>query len=77
MDKKREIFEHLINKGIGVNLHYIPIHLHPFYQKMGFFKGQFPEAEKYYKEAITLPIYPSLDHNDQNKVINCLLNLNL
>ncbi len=77
INKKKQIFEYLINNGIGVNLHYIPIHLHPFYQKMGFFKGQFPESEKYYEEAITLPIYPSLNFEDQNKIIETLLNFNL
>ncbi|OUU22479.1 MAG: UDP-4-amino-4,6-dideoxy-N-acetyl-beta-L-altrosamine transaminase [Candidatus Endolissoclinum sp. TMED37] len=77
LKKKKQIFEYLIDKGIGVNLHYIPIHLHPFYKKMGFLKGQFPEAEKYYEEAITLPIYPSLNHEDQDMIINTLLNFNL
>ena len=70
LNKKQQIFEYLIDKGIGVNLHYIPIHFHPFYQKMGFHEGQFPEAENYYREAMTLPLYPSLKQEEQDMIIN-------
>ena len=58
-----------------MNLHYIPIHLHPYYQKLGFKKGDFPNAEEYYKEAISLPIYPTLSLEDQNFVIQRLKKL--
>jgi UDP-4-amino-4,6-dideoxy-N-acetyl-beta-L-altrosamine transaminase len=68
----REIFEAMRNAGIGVNLHYIPVHLQPFYQKMGFEKGDFSEAERYYAEAITLPLYPGLSEEEQDKVIAAL-----
>ena len=53
----KEVFKNLIDLGIGVNLHYIPIHLHPYYSNMGFKKGDYPEAEAYYSEAISIPIY--------------------
>ena len=65
-----QIFEYLRESNIGVNLHYIPIHLQPYYKKMGFKKNQFPEAEKYYSEAISLPIYPALSELEQNYIIN-------
>lgn len=68
----REVFESLIGQGIGVNLHYIPVHTQPFYLKMGFSKGDFPEAETYYKEAISLPLYPNLTHKQQDEVIAAL-----
>ena len=51
------LFNCIRKKNILVNLHYIPIHLQPFYRKLGFKTGDYPNAEKYYKEAISLPIY--------------------
>ncbi|TYT74802.1 UDP-4-amino-4,6-dideoxy-N-acetyl-beta-L-altrosamine transaminase [Desulfobotulus mexicanus] len=68
----REIFEALRTEGIGVNLHYIPVHTQPYYRAMGFREGQFPEAENYYKEAISLPLFPDLQEADQNRVIDAL-----
>jgi len=68
-----ETFEALRAKGIGANLHYIPIHLQPFYEEMGFKAGDFPQAERYYREAISLPIYPGLSTDDQRLVIDTLL----
>ena len=70
-----EIFHTLREKNILVNLHYIPIHLQPFYKKLGFKKGDFPKAEKYYREAISLPIYYSLSFEEQDYVINTLKNI--
>ncbi len=55
-----QVFEEMREAGIGVNLHYIPIHTQPFYRAMGFKNGDFPEAEQYYSEAISLPVYPDL-----------------
>ncbi|MBU4509828.1 UDP-4-amino-4,6-dideoxy-N-acetyl-beta-L-altrosamine transaminase, partial [bacterium] len=56
---RREIFEALRAENIGVNVHYIPVHLQPYYQKrFGYHKGDFPKAENYYSRAITLPIFP-------------------
>jgi dTDP-4-amino-4,6-dideoxygalactose transaminase len=63
------------NAGIGVNLHYIPVHLQPFYQSLGFSKGDFPKSEAYYAEAISLPIYTKLTDSQQDTVIETLTNL--
>lgn len=68
----KEVFDALRTNGIGANLHYIPVHIQPFYKSMGFKGGDFPEAEKYYAEAISLPMYPDLSENDQNKVVDIL-----
>jgi UDP-4-amino-4,6-dideoxy-N-acetyl-beta-L-altrosamine transaminase len=67
-----EVFERLRANGIGVNLHYIPVYRQPYYACMGFKPADFPEAERYYAEAITLPIYPTLTERDQLEVIRCL-----
>jgi UDP-4-amino-4,6-dideoxy-N-acetyl-beta-L-altrosamine transaminase len=69
---RREVFESLREKGIGVNVHYIPVHTQPYYRRLGFSYGQFPEAERYYQEAITLPLYPSLSDKEQDYVIASL-----
>lgn len=68
----RKVFESLRDNNIMVNLHYIPIHLQPFYQNMGFSEGDYPEAEKYYSEAISIPLHPSLSFEDQDFVVDCL-----
>lgn len=69
------IFEGLREKGIGVNLHYIPVHLQPHYRALGFQLGDFPESEKYYSEAISLPMYPNLSEDDQDRVVEVLTSL--
>jgi UDP-4-amino-4,6-dideoxy-N-acetyl-beta-L-altrosamine transaminase len=69
---RREVFEGLRKAGIGVNVHYIPIHAQPHYQRLGFHHGDFPAAEQYYREALTLPLYPGLDEADQDKVVSVL-----
>lgn len=68
----RQVFEQLREQGIGVNLHYIPVHTHPFYERMGFEMGDFPEAEKYYAEAISLPMFQTLTEHQQDMVLNAL-----
>ncbi len=68
----RQVFEELREAGIGVNLHYIPVHTQPYYQKMGFKQGDFPEAEKYYQEAISLPLFPELSQQEQDFVVDAL-----
>jgi dTDP-4-amino-4,6-dideoxygalactose transaminase len=68
----KEVFDYLRSKDIGVNLHYIPVHLQPYYRSMGFKEGDFPESERYYSEAISLPMYPGLSEEDQNKVVDVL-----
>ena len=73
--KRRDLFEKLRNNGIGVNVHYIPIHLQPFYKKLGFKKGAFPNAENYYQNAISIPIFPQLKKIDQEKIITTIKSL--
>jgi UDP-4-amino-4,6-dideoxy-N-acetyl-beta-L-altrosamine transaminase len=68
----REVFDSLRKLGIGCNLHYIPVHTQPYYQSMGFKAGDFPEAESYYTDAISLPIYSSLTEEQQDHVITAL-----
>jgi len=68
----REVFEALRAKEIIVNLHYIPVHTQPYYQKMGFKVGQFPEAERFYSEAITIPMYATLTEAQQDEVLKAL-----
>ena len=67
-----EVFERLQRKGVGVNIHYIPVHLQPYYRNLGFREGDFPEAERYYAEAITLPMYPAMGEDAQDKVVDAL-----
>lgn len=67
-----QVFEALRAKEILVNLHYIPVHTQPYYQKMGFKIGQFPEAERYYTEAISIPMYPKLTAEQQDEVVVAL-----
>lgn len=68
----RQIFESLRTQGIGVNLHYIPVHLQPYYKALGFKAGDFPVAEQYYTEAITLPMFPTLTETMQNSIVSVL-----
>ena len=64
-----KIFNYFRSNGIGVNLHYLPVHLHPYYKKRGFREGNFINSEEYSKSAFSLPIYPTLTLKNQNKVI--------
>lgn len=66
---RRQIFDYLREEGIGVNVHYIPVHTQPYYQARGVKAGQFPEAEKYYQQALTLPLFPAMRREEQEKVI--------
>jgi UDP-4-amino-4,6-dideoxy-N-acetyl-beta-L-altrosamine transaminase len=65
---RQSVFEALRARGIGVNVHYIPVHLQPYYRRLGFTSGMFPEAERYYTEAITIPMYPTLTEAQQDEV---------
>jgi UDP-4-amino-4,6-dideoxy-N-acetyl-beta-L-altrosamine transaminase len=69
---QKQVFEKMHAEGIMTNLHYIPVHLQPYYQRLGFKEGQFPEAEAYYSEAITIPLYPTMTDSDQKRVIDSL-----
>ncbi len=68
----QQVFHELRQAGIIVNLHYIPVHTQPYYQQLGFKLGDFPNAEQYYQEAISIPLYSHLSRQDQNYVINTL-----
>jgi UDP-4-amino-4,6-dideoxy-N-acetyl-beta-L-altrosamine transaminase len=67
-----QIFNELRKNGIGVNVHYIPIHLQPYYQKLGFKEGSFPNAENYYSRAISIPLFHSMTEDQQDEVYNVL-----
>jgi len=67
-----QVFEDLRSQGIGVNLHYIPVHSQPYYAKMGFKPGDFPQAERYYAAAISLPMYPTMTATQQDAVVAAL-----
>lgn len=67
-----KVFEELRQRNIGVNLHYIPVHTQPYYQRMGFNIGDYPNSELFYQEAITIPLYPGLSLLDQNYITNSL-----
>lgn len=69
---RRKVFEALREAGIGVNVHYQPVHTQPFYQQRGFAEGDFPHAEAYYEQAITLPLYPGLTDEEQEQVVAAL-----
>ncbi|MBV6285960.1 UDP-4-amino-4,6-dideoxy-N-acetyl-beta-L-altrosamine transaminase [Pseudomonas aegrilactucae] len=68
----REVFESLRGQGIGVNLHYIPVHSQPYYQRLGFRVGDFPEAERYYAQAISLPMFQTMSEQQQDVVVAAL-----
>ena len=73
IDKTRaEVFQQMRDLGIGVNVHYIPVHLQPYYQAMGFKSGDYPEAERYYSEALSLPLFPKLNTSQQQFISQSL-----
>jgi UDP-4-amino-4,6-dideoxy-N-acetyl-beta-L-altrosamine transaminase len=65
-------FRQMREAGIGVNVHYIPVHTQPYYRQLGFKPGDFPVAEAYYRHAITLPLHPGMSETDQDRVIDTL-----
>jgi dTDP-4-amino-4,6-dideoxygalactose transaminase len=66
------VFEALRSRGVGVNVHYIPVHTQPYYLQLGFDWGQFPVAEQYYRQALSLPLYPGLSDAQQDQVVQAL-----
>lgn len=70
-----EIFRALRESGIGVNIHYIPVHLQPYYKNFGYSSGDYPNAERYYNDALSLPLYPGLSADDQDRVVEVLSKL--
>lgn len=69
---RREIFEELRKRNIGVNVHYIPVYYHPYYQNLGYTKGLCPNAEKLYDGIITIPLYPMMSKDDIKYIVNSL-----
>lgn len=69
---RRQVFEAMRERGIGVNVHYIPVHLQPDYRRLGFKAGMFPEAERYYEECLTLPLFPAMRDEDVLRVRDAL-----
>ena len=69
---QHEVFKEIYNSGVRVNLHYIPVYRHPYYENLGFNEGYCMQAESYFKEAISIPMYPALSEEEQDKVINIL-----
>ena len=70
---KNQIFAEMKEKGICLNLHYIPVHTQPYYENLGFKGGDFPNSEKYYEEAFTLPLYYSLTDEQQDHIVKSLV----
>ena len=73
--RRQEVFSELRDNGIGVNVHYIPIHMHPYYEEIGFQEGSFPSSEGYYLNAISLPIHVLLKKEEQKKIIDTLVKI--
>jgi dTDP-4-amino-4,6-dideoxygalactose transaminase len=71
----RQVFDGLRTAGVGVNLHYIPVYLQPYYERLGFKAAHCREAERYYAESISLPMYPGLTESDQDRVVIALRGL--
>lgn len=69
---RKEIFQALLAENIGVNVHYLPVYLHPYYKKLGYEKGLCPNAEELYDSMITLPLYPGMSDDDFYDVINAV-----
>ena len=74
-NKKKTLIERLRNEGIFAHLHYIPIHTQPYYDALGFNAGDFPNAEQYYQQAITLPIFPDLSSSQVEFIADKLITL--
>ena len=72
---RRQVFDALRQAGIGVNVHYIPVHTQPYYRRLGFADGAFPEAESYYAQAISLPMFAALTDEQQDRVVDLLTNV--
>ncbi len=72
---RKQLFEKLLEKNISLQIHYIPVHLQPYYQKLGFKKGDFPKAEEYYEQCLSIPLYPSLKENDRKYFVAALSQL--
>lgn len=75
VEKHKSVITGMREQGIIAHLHYIPIHLQPYYQALGFSDGDFPNAESYYKQAVTIPLHPTMTADEQQFVIDTLIGL--
>ena len=71
-EARRPVFDHLRETGIGANVHYIPVHLQPYWQHHGFRPGDYPVAEDYYARAISIPLYATMTDTQQDDVVGRL-----
>jgi dTDP-4-amino-4,6-dideoxygalactose transaminase len=69
---RAEVFREMRARGIGVNVHYIPVPRHPYYARLGFDASRWPEAERYYAEAISIPLHARLTDTEQDEVVAAL-----
>jgi dTDP-4-amino-4,6-dideoxygalactose transaminase len=74
VENRKELYEHLRANSIFAQIHYVPVHLMPYYKQFGWKNGDLPEAEKYYSQCISLPMYPTLTNEEQQFVIDCITN---
>lgn len=75
LNNRDAVYQHLRERGIFAQIHYVPVHLMPYYKNLGFKKGDFPMAESYYEQCLSLPMFPSLSEEDQAYVINEVLDI--
>jgi len=69
---RQDVFQTMRSENIGVNVHYIPIHTHPYYARLGYRWGDFPASERYYERALTIPLFPAMTHSQQDRVVSVL-----
>ena len=72
--RRREVFERMRNDGIGVQVNYLPVYWHPVYADLGYKRGLCPNAESFYAEELSLPLFPDLTDGDVDRVVETLLN---
>ena len=73
VERRKELYDYLRSRGIFAQVHYIPVHLMPYYRQLGWKEGDLPNSEQYYKHCLSLPMYPSLTEEEQEHVIDCVL----
>jgi len=72
-ENRKELYDYLRSQGIYAQVHYIPVHTMPYYKKLGFREGMYPNAEQYYQQCLSLPMFPTLTDEEQDRVIGHVL----
>jgi dTDP-4-amino-4,6-dideoxygalactose transaminase len=72
---KKDLFEKLKQAGLYLQVHYIPVHTQPYFQKLGFKVGDYPNAEKYYEQTLSLPLHPRLNDRDIKNIVEVIKRL--